>query len=160
MNKTIKRFSGVIPCQGQDMSLLSLHDDNECLLETEWEGECGIKCPDYKPHTIKLCKKHRVEYICECEDCFDEYWNKRGRKNDRDFRRKYFIENKLHLKLKFSQFDRFGGWVLNIKPKLHKDYTWYINGKKGYIGIELTGLKRSLQIGFYLHPNKNYEQNK
>ena len=141
-------YSGAIPCQHEDISLMGCNDG--CEIETEWEleNECGAECPDYKPRLKEVCKKHHIEYVGECDSCFGDYWEKAGKRQDRQWAREEWCAVHLYFTLKYTPFDWIGCWVIDNSPRFKNLWKFDMGGRL-WRGFEITMLSRSLRLNIY-----------
>ena len=97
-----------IPCIHEDISLMG--GTGECEEGNDGFYECGPTCPEYKPRTVKWCKKHHIHYVEDCNECFDEYWERQGRKLAHQMSREHWMEEHLHSTVKCNRKVRGLKW--------------------------------------------------
>ncbi|MDD4877293.1 MAG: hypothetical protein PHQ86_09280 [Dehalococcoidales bacterium] len=149
-----------IPCQHQEVGIM---DFGECTLDDcDWEGDCGLSCPYYKPYEPEYCQKHHKTYYCFCDDCDGEFWEKLGHKLDRQRAVKNWFQLYLRFTLEVSSFDQYDGWVRTNRPSFGFICKWkrVDNGrfKRVCRGFCLTIFRHSLILRTYGKGEAEYEQ--
>lgn len=163
----IRRITGFVPCHNG-------HWDNnggdyggrdyfECLVDSDAAqdfGECSTFCPGYIPTEIKICKKHRLEYLVNegCSNCFNTDLDREIKRRERNIKVDRWCELHLRFTIKVSRFDRHGCWILGYWPRIGVIDKFGIEGKWLFRGICIKMLRHSLILRIYCKGESIYDK--
>lgn len=155
VKKEIEKYTGEITCCYEN-----IWNDGICDIESEWfeEHDCSPECPDYKPMEIQVCKKHNCEYLGNCGKCEGEYWNKLGRKSDRQMRLETWCQLHLRFTIKLSKYGRFDENLYRNEIEFGIMGKYDRQGKKLFRGLFIYLLNHSLILRIYCKGEADYEQ--